>query len=114
MDALALLPPVDARLLAHPLEVARRSQRPPRASGAAAVPGGVLAQGPEPEAPAVVLAVRPLARVALALERVAGLEAEPASTIRATQPKNASALSTSPTRLIASAMKEPSRSQEKP
>ena len=33
VDALALLPPVDARLLAHPLEVRLRSARPPPASG---------------------------------------------------------------------------------
>ena len=78
VHALALLPPVDARLLAHALEVGRgrRGRVPPPI--AAAVPGGVLPQRPEPEAPAVVLAVRPLARIVLALQRVAGLEAETA------------------------------------
>ena len=77
VDALALLPPVEARLLAHPLQVGRGRRRRVAPAVAAAVPGGVLAQRPEPEPPAVVLPVRPLARVALAVERVAGVEAEP-------------------------------------
>ena len=115
VQALALLPPVDARLLAHALQMGRgrRSCIPPAV--AAAVPGGVLRAAPRARGPSR-RAGGAASRSGRARPRAcsAPRSRDRVSTIRATQSKNASALATSPTRLIASAMKEPSRSQEKP
>src|SRR5215213_4243249 len=78
VNPLALLPPVHARLLADSFEISACCGRRVAPAVTAAVSGRVLADGPEEEAPAIVLALRPLALVALAVERVAGLEAESA------------------------------------